>query len=522
MIQKEKDGIFMKKRLIAMVLAAALLFSLLFGGCSEFKYIFSNTHMTIKDEGTGDAIYNGQALYTSVSTRAYCFDKSIDRDLCVKFVNSQEILCSLLEQNGIDINYLRFFVLSENINRAYSEQNYAYYGIDSVTSWQQILTTLQLIMGETTNYGYLYALADKIAADYTWTRDQFDEPEISFTEDNIHLLNLVYPCFTGLYSTKQEIDLCKQTAIELLADARYIWSPSTFLRDRISYASSLDLKFKPTELEFCSYGKGYPMVVNTEYLTVYIEPSYFSNTTYYLEKTPIKKVDTVGELINTYEKADSYIAILNDKLGFVPDQRLSVIMTGEMPEGYTHLYAFYDRLAEDPYILSTSEFPLAHEYVHHIVKNKRTTVEESKVESICNEALAYYYTCSAQFEEMLNVFDKFPQANENAQKLIGEPYDQPVDYLLYQRNYFRELEENPDYYDALINTPYYYCLLGEYFIRTYGEDLFIGCMLFPDGMESMIGKTFDEVINDLYLDICNSENDALLVIPELAQMDPVR
>jgi len=37
---------------------------------------------------------------------------------------------------------------------------------------------------------------------------------------------------------------------------------------------------------------------------------------------------------------------------------------------------------------------------------------------------------------------------------------------------------------------------GEYFVRTYGEEAFFGCMLYPSYAEAFIGVTVDQVVDD--------------------------
>lgn len=115
----------------------------------------------------------------------------------------------LLTKQGMTVSGISFRVLTDYSNWTDSENEIAYYGINSLRTWRQVLTTLQVAMGDYTNYGYLYALANYIAEECGWQQDVYPETTIDILKNDSSLLNLVYPCFAENYTDAEYIAVCK-------------------------------------------------------------------------------------------------------------------------------------------------------------------------------------------------------------------------------------------------------------------------------------------------------------------------
>lgn len=63
-------------------------------------------------------------------------------------------------------------------------------------SWEQVLTTIQVCLGDYTNYGYIYSLSNHVARDLQWICDDASIENEKVFVDDPSLLNLVYPCFS--------------------------------------------------------------------------------------------------------------------------------------------------------------------------------------------------------------------------------------------------------------------------------------------------------------------------------------
>ena len=67
--------------------------------------------------------------------------------------------------------------------------------------------------------------------------------------------------------------------------------------------------------------------------------------------------------------------------------------------------------------------------------------------------------------------------------------------------------EAPESLDYLISEYALRPVFGEYFVRTYGEDVFLDWVLAPSKSKALTGKTVDEIVDDWCADMDIPEND---------------
>ena len=123
--------------------------------------------------------------------------------------------------------------------------------------------------------------------------------------------------------------------------------------------------------------------------------------------------------------------------------------------------------------------------------------------------MAYYFTLGHQYEYRVNVIKyKDPGYADRIKETLGEPYDEPSDYVRFLRIVWRA--ENEDYLYHL-KTEHNLCsAFGEYFVRTYGEDAFVNAMVHASEVKEITGKTMKEIVNDWVEDMRDPTKDDLL------------
>lgn len=444
-----------------------------------------------------------------IGEHTYEFEDKISEESRETFAESQEKLCSILEKHGISTAGFTFRILADYPNRTESENGVAYYGLDSINTWGQVLTTIQVCYGDYTNYGYLYALANQVAADLKWNCDEVSVGSADAFVADTSLLNLVYPCFSEKYSDTEVIIACKALAIELLATTEDIWSEAEFLEARAIYAQDKSIDFEPTYVTFAYNGESCPLKLSCQYLEVFWDYTFIASNEYLNGIIPVDYTDGVSGLIHTFEWLDAQLTMLCNRLNVEPVERVPVQMTEALPKGYLSPYVktgglyHYENGAGE--IFATTVTALAHEYVHHIYY-LLCQCEDPAYERWCNEVVAYYYTVGQAYEYRLNIIKNVdPSYRERLEARLGEAYDDPSDYIKFMRIGWRENEREYVYYLKSDNS---LCsAFGEYFVRTYGEDVFLNSMLYPSQVKTFTGKTMDEIVDDWCLDMQNPAND---------------
>ena len=155
----------------------------------------------------------GKVEEIGINGNVYQFAPSVSMKDRAEFIDWQEKLLELLPQTS----GLTFAVLENYPCRSSSADMQAFYGLDSAGTWQQILTTIQLLEGDYTNYGYVYAKANNLASKLGWQQDVLNQ-ETVLPLDKPELLNLVYPCFLEKYAVPEEIGAAKLLAVKLYGE----------------------------------------------------------------------------------------------------------------------------------------------------------------------------------------------------------------------------------------------------------------------------------------------------------------
>lgn len=466
----------MKTRHLCLLILAVLL---LCAGCAdtpeetEPTYAYTEAYQRIQEPYASGFAFQGNLMQTMANERTYEFDPAISQEERDSFVTGQEALCAFLEEKGISTKGLTFRVLGDYTNWSDSENSTAYFDLASAGSWEQ-----EAVSG---------------AGQLTGS-----------------LLNLVYPCFDEAYTTREEIAACKAVSKEILAGLENPWSEDAFLEARQDYAQAHNLDFEPTYLTFAFFSPSCPLKIQTKYLEVFKESTFVED--YYLTEGYILEDYFVSpqKIIATFQWLDEQLAKLRSALQVDKEELVPVHLEQEIGgNGNISFLGLFVSEGDSANIYAESLHCLAHEYVHYLYWLRGGT-QDPAYKDWPNETVAHYYTTPEYFEVYYLIgTNAEPERLESIEALIGEDYDEPTDYIKFLRKVFQK-RENVQFEFELKETNALCDAFGEYFIRTYGEDAFLDCMLSPSTIEERTGKTLEEIVDDWCVDVADPAKDNLV------------
>ncbi|MBQ5977059.1 MAG: hypothetical protein IJL51_02890 [Oscillospiraceae bacterium] len=471
----------------------------------EPVYEYEEVYLRLTEPcGTGFVLQEN-VCQAAVGSRTYQFVSSIPIEDRAAFIDGQERLCGLLEEHGISAAEKRFLVLPDYTNWTDSEKDVAYYGLDGLNSWQQALTTLQLALGDYANYGYLYALADRLTAELGWQRDEAAE---AGPLPDAALLNLVYPCFDEFYTPAEEVAACKALSKELLAGLDDVWSEEAFLQARDAWAEAQYPDFQSTTLDFAYASESCPLKLRTRYTEIFRTPA-FTQDAYaangLFEEDYLSSLDG---MIRGLGWLDGYLTTLRETFGVDDPALIPVVLRDEVGKYAEMTYSGYFHAAADGgHITSNSLHTLVHEYVHYLYWLRGGTSDPA-YESWINEVAACTFALPVEYEAFYRSYLLAePEIRAKWTEKLGKDFEGPEDYIRYLRIVCRTEELPHPYKYYLISEYALRPVFGEYFVRTYGEDVFLDWVLAPSRSKALTGKTVDEIVDDWCADMDMPEND---------------
>ena len=502
----------MKKALLICVLVLA---ALLFCACGNDAakeelpvYEYTDVYVRFMEPCASGYLMQKNVPQTEAGGHLYRFEPSIPEERRSEFIGEQEKLCALLDRNGISTDGLCFFVLEDYPNRTECNNGTAYFGLGNAKSWEQVLTTVQLALGDYTNYGYLYALSDRLAEELSWRRDEIAETDAELSDDS--LLNLVYPCFDENYTAQEDIAVCKSLSVELLAASEDPWSEESFLQTIRNRAAETGIDLQPTYIGFAYNGKSCPLKVRTRYLEVFKTDEFTENSSYTAGYYSEDFFSSPGSMIRAFSFLDENLNKLSETFGVEDPSLLPVFMRDYAANTpYFEAGGIYRQDKDGGYVISLDLTNLPHEYVHYLYYLSGGTADPG-YKSWINEVAACYYTYPRLYELSHIDYENSHQLSL-VKKTIGEPYDEPTDYIRLIRTLFRNNDNEYPYKYYVITAYDLREAFGEYFVRTYGEECFIEWLKAPSKVKKLTGRTVDEILDDFCADLDDPKNDKLLV-----------
>jgi len=422
-----------------------------------------------------------------------------DKAQADSFINAQRTLLHFLRENGVAVRELNYVALNFNDNFSESEKDKAYISLSSTETWQQVLVTLHAQWGDFTDYGYVYAMANAIAAQLGWQTDALETAEASsmdaFFCENTEALHLLYPAFTKLYATEETVKYSKLLSLSLF---EYIdWrealkKPIETQLDEFEgllyeYSGKIGVSFSSPVCDFAYRGPYLPLCIRTTYATHIVDYGYkdYYSDTYGEYFGDYVTICQTAEIIDKEMVEEARRVGLEDCVGNFCFNWLSEYsaMTNREKGRVGYCYP----LMQEAYVTSIDFY--MHEYCHYI-------------EHLLNPDSPGNFSWQSQaFCEIGNSHSRFPlyrieklftQDSELAElfySFTGRTYRSGVE------DYFETIDINCYIYDEFsldyrnggpsVNS------FTRYLIKDFGEEAISNLMLFPDTVVDVTGKTWD-------------------------------
>lgn len=464
---------------------------------------YTEEYARISEPYGSDFLVNGKLAQTVVEGRTYRFDPAIAESDRSRFIKAQERLCNYLTANSMITAGMTFYVLPEYPCRADASENAVWFGLDALKTEEQITATLLGAMGDYTNYGYVTALSHHIGEKLNWRTEKLAaEIETAIFQETPALLNLVYPCFTERYATAEHVAACRILAVSLLERLDGAFEgEAAYLRAVDAFAKEAGIDFTRTELAFAYHGESCPVKLETQYMEVFCEATYRGSfDDLGAEYEPMRDVTSI---IGFFEDLDARITPVQALFGVTSEKKIPVRMLGEIPySGYdgAELSGLFYWEQNERKIMVTTLYSLMHEYVHGLeyLRYYQDTGSACTFESWTYEVLTCYF--SAHDSYLARSCRIAAGIADDVSDIIGRPYDDASDEILFLRSMLCMLQQRGD----TNKLPYYLktaynvgaSSFGEYFAQNWGEEALVECMIYPDRILTVTGKTADEVIDD--------------------------
>lgn len=444
----------------------------------------------------------------------YFFCDTADTEKANGFINAQRTLLQFLRDCGMETPRINYFAMDSDDSFGESEKKRAHMALSDAKSYRQVLITLQTLWGEYTDYGYLYAVSNAVAADLGWQTDTTEYAEQSTLEtffvENPEALNLLYPCFAATYASEETIRNCKTLSTQLLEQIDLRKALAKPVSEQVddfrvlvdAYAQELSVTFSRQESGYAYYGEYIPLKISTPYVLHMIERGYDDFSRADMEKLG----DDTWDYFSEYHAIFATVDIMNEEIArsveyFGLEDAVGVVaMNWICTESSVELFnkpnqSCYNPGYDDPKfggtIYLTEIFDYLHEYFHHF-------------EFILDYEIAQTWQSQA-------FADLGKAQSQHAHRLMerqfsGEPFKGTF-FDCYGREYRSGMD---DYYDAFDLLCYLAGLyefdyntggadwnsLTHYLLDRYGEDTVVRILLFPEIVETVTGKTWDDLEAD--------------------------
>ena len=416
------------------------------------------------------------------------------------FINAQRTLLHFLEDNGAAIRELNYIAVNFDDNFSESAKNNAYIALSSTETWQQVLVTLQALWGDYTDYGYVYAMANAIAAHLGWKTETVETAEraamAAFFCENPQALNLLYPAFTLRYAAEETIGYSKALSLDLFEHIDWCDAVKKPIKTQLDafagllcgYSEEIGAAFSRQVCGYAYRGPYLPLCIQTTYAAHIIDHGYKD---YFGE---IYEEDYFSDYVTIYRTAevlDKEIVEAVARFG-LEDRAGNVTINWLSEESAMTKYA--KRVVVAPNILMqeayvTTSLAYLHVYYHHIAY----LINPDEIKSQSWQSLAFceigrshslysVYGTEKMYTEDAESAELFYAFTGHAYRTGTDDYYEVNDIECYAADDFT-LDAQGDV--ASINS------ISNYLIKDYGEDAILNLMLFPDTVLDVTGKNWE-------------------------------
>lgn len=460
-------------------------------------YRYSTRHKYYVQPAVLDGWAEKDALTTTTADGAFfCFTG--DRDQADAFVNAQRTLMRCLSAFGVEAGEMTFYCTDYGYSFSDSAAQAVYVDLADMHSWQQVLVTLQGIWGDYTEYGYVYSMANTIAAQLEWRTDPapaVDHAALkSFLAENPEAIHLLYPAFTTSFASEETVSNSKALARFLFDELQWqavIADPVEMQLDAYyslvaAYAQENAIPFSRQACGYAYYGENIKLRIMTEYAELLIDSNY-------RDTMPLVYGDYWSDYSSIYATANAINEEISAAVAYFGLEGEAGMMrikwcdsqnslTKKYVTGNTGAYYASTHIA---YITSIQAY--LHEYHHHIeycLKKENEVIWQSQ--AFCELGASHSRYARLPMERH---FSELEPGRSLFQALTGRAFQ----------------SGRADYYEAfdvMCFTGQYYELnyrtgaealnsFSWYLTGLYGERTVYDLMLYPEQVQEVTGKTWE-------------------------------
>lgn len=448
---------------------------------------------------------NEKTEILSVSTEdGYFVCMTTDAAQADAFINAQRTLLRFLEGSGMTVRKLNYVALNFDDNFSESAKDNAYIALSSTETWRQVLATLHALWGDYTDYGYVYAMANAIAAQLGWETEALETEDqalmAAFFREHPTALSLLYPVFTPLYATEETVRYSRALSLDLFQQIDWRDALKQPVETQLSafegllqaYAGKIGASFSRQILGYAYRGPYLPLCIQTTYASHIVDHGYRD----YFSDLFDDCFSDYAAIYQTAEILDKEIVEAVKRFGL--EERAGNVSINWLSE-YSAMTKYAVRrvtlcnvLMREAYI--TSSIAYLHAYYRHIAH----LINPDSAQSNAWQTLAFCEIGRSHSRYALNDTEKpFTQDAECAElfySFTGHAYQAGVedhfeayDVWCYAYNDFG-IEYRSDL--TSINSFTYYL------IKHFGEDAIVQLMLYPDTVMDVTGKTWETLENE--------------------------
>jgi len=484
---------------------------------SQETYIYIECSLEIKEPQSNSSLSQTMKYFYSESSITYYFPESIESNIRDEFVNAQKNLIHYLQTSKLidDFSSSKYFLLEEYPSRSNSVSKEAYFDIADRLTYKQILTTLQSIFGDESNYGLLFGISNRIAFELGWETDipnisQQDILTFTNSSANEKLLFLDYPCFLSEYNSAKQEEIMsisfrvanyvfqnKATSliIELLSLQQtsltlfeHEWT-ATINQWLLSIGSQTQIFEKENPVAFSYGGKVSPLIIHTKHAHYYLLKDYEESQIREAEIDYFKTdYETLLFTIDTLENDmnDADLLFKDPEKSYSPYS--IVLCSYQQAFSASGAFAYYSSYNHTSY--NSSVMAITHEYIHYLTTPSWNYNWQY-------ESIAIYYNLPSYFQTI----------SSNSLLDVIRTYQTPEAIALfgYLGKDF-QAEDFPTYCDIHIvlyndnqvneRNPYAMISVLNYVKNIYGDDIAKEIFLNQNRIEQEISLTWSELINE--------------------------
>lgn len=419
------------------------------------------------------------------------------------FIDSQRQLLSFLQDNGMRTGGLTYYAVDYGDSFSRSDDKEAYIDWSAIRTWKQILVTLQAILGDYADYGYVYATANAIALNLRWEIDPTVDLKApvpdEFFKENPDALQLLYPSFTTEYASEETVANSKLISWILLTDLNWKSSLGDSLDSQLFYFSwAIERYAKDIGISYTEQSIGYaygsqriPLRIKTEFAEHFIDAGFVDSSPFFEDYfSDYAAIYETAAKLNDGESAIITSMNWDQVFGWFGSGPLNIYWLSEESASFKSVKTVkYVRYNDSGIVYARSLQYYMYgtaKYIERCALGRNRTQWQSQAfcELMRSQSWFAKYTYDVaftQYEEEMQLFYTF---TGRAYDPEGNDFYEVMDILCYIN----------DAYDPSASQLAAASSVAGYLMRHYGEEQAFQFLLHPDTFQTETGMTWEELL----------------------------